>query len=121
MSVTITLCAGRTAERWTVLLKTSVDALSIGISTSTNCDPPSDAVVKRTTFMEPLRKLGTPGLRGKRSQRRETASLNDAVAAQGSHGCLIEAEPVVQYLGRMLAQEGRRLDLGRNAVEAHRP
>jgi hypothetical protein len=52
MSVIIVLCAGSTAERWTVLLNASADALSIGILTSTNCDPPSDAAAKRTTFIK---------------------------------------------------------------------
>jgi hypothetical protein len=39
-------------------------------------------------------KLGTPGPRGKRSQRPETVSLNDTVAVQGRHRRLVEAEPV---------------------------
>src|SRR5438552_934609 len=43
------------AERRTVLPKASVDTLSIGISTSTNCDPPSDAEAKRTIFIRVLR------------------------------------------------------------------
>ena len=55
LPVTIVLCAGRMAERRTVLPKASVDALSIGISTSTNCDPPSDAEAKRTIFIRVLR------------------------------------------------------------------
>src|SRR5438552_6706998 len=49
------------AERRTVLPKASVDTLSIGISSSTNCDPPSDAEAKRTIFIGVLRnsaKLG---------------------------------------------------------------
>jgi hypothetical protein len=50
----IVLCAGSIAERWTVLPKASVDASSIGRSTSINCDPPSDAEAKRTIFMRAL-------------------------------------------------------------------
>src|SRR5205823_3565510 len=49
------------AERRTVLPNASVDALSIGISSSTNRDPPSDAEAKRTIFIGVLRnsaKLG---------------------------------------------------------------
>ena len=37
----IVLCAGRVSERWIRCPKASVEALSIAISTSTNCDPPS--------------------------------------------------------------------------------
>src|SRR5207237_10442710 len=56
ISVTIVLCAGRMAKRRTVLPNASVDALSIGISSSTNCDPPSsDAEAKRTIFIRVLR------------------------------------------------------------------
>src|SRR5207248_5539950 len=56
ISVTIVLCAGRMADRRTVLPNASVDALSIGISSSTNCDPPSsDAEAKRTIFIRVLR------------------------------------------------------------------
>src|SRR5207237_8764038 len=49
------------AERRTVLPNASVDALSIGISSSTNCEPPSDAEAKRTMFIGVVRnsaKLG---------------------------------------------------------------
>lgn len=58
MSVTITLCAGTTAERWTVLLNASVDALSIGISTPTNCDPPSGVAVKERLSWSPSKVVG---------------------------------------------------------------
>ena len=54
--------AGSTAERWAVWPHASVDALSIGKSTSTNCDPPSGAEAKRTIFIMALRIARRPAL-----------------------------------------------------------
>src|SRR5258707_4046164 len=46
---------------------------------------------------------------------------DDAVSTQGSDCFVIEAEPVGQHFGGVLAEQGRRFDFGRDAVEAHRP
>src|SRR5437763_16553934 len=46
---------------------------------------------------------------------------DDAVLTQAGDRLVIEAEPIGQHFGGMLAEQGGRFDFGGDAVEAHRP